>query len=198
MHDVPFYFDFEISYLKSIQEKYSKLIAYTISFTNICLTGVTVSDSVYNLRPRNHNRSLITKTTCLNQQDFLIRMLYKTAIDKTFTMFWQYCWHLCFIILFPITTFMFVFFYCTSCVCQLIKDTIDWLIVITKRRRQLYKSMTHNRRSPVENVPAVKKFKILKIQDGGGRHLEKSENSHILAAVRPILTKFGTVTHNSE
>ena len=41
-----------------------------------------------------------------------------------------------------------------------------------------------------------------KIQDGGGRHLEKSdeksENSHISAAVRPILTKFGTVTHNSE
>jgi len=32
----------------------------------------------------------------------------------------------------------------------------------------------------------------LKIQDDGGRHLEKSENSHILAAVRPILTKFGT------
>jgi len=33
----------------------------------------------------------------------------------------------------------------------------------------------------------------LKIQDGGGRHFKKSENSHILAAVPPILTKFGTV-----
>jgi len=33
----------------------------------------------------------------------------------------------------------------------------------------------------------------LQIQDGGGRHLKKSENSHILAAVPPILTKFGTV-----
>jgi len=37
------------------------------------------SDSVYNLRPHNHNRSLITKTTYLNQQDFLIRMLYKNS-----------------------------------------------------------------------------------------------------------------------
>ena len=37
------------------------------------------SESVYNLRPRNHNRSLITKTTYLNQQDFLIRMLYKNS-----------------------------------------------------------------------------------------------------------------------
>jgi len=28
----------------------------------------------------------------------------------------------------------------------------------------------------------------------GGRHLEKSKNRHILAAVRAISTKFGTVT----
>ena len=38
------------------------------------------------------------------------------------------------------------------------------------------------------------KFEILKIQDGGGRHLEKSKNRHISAAVWPILTKSGTVT----
>ena len=31
------------------------------------------------------------------------------------------------------------------------------------------------------------------IQDGGGRHFEKSKNSHISAAVGPILTKFGTM-----
>ena len=34
------------------------------------------------------------------------------------------------------------------------------------------------------------KFEILKIQDGGGRHLENSKNSHISFAVWPILTKF--------
>jgi len=38
-------------------------------------------------------------------------------------------------------------------------------------------------------------FKNLKIQDGGSRHLEKSKNRQILATVRPILTKFGMVTH---
>jgi len=32
------------------------------------------------------------------------------------------------------------------------------------------------------------------IQDGGGRHLEKSKNRHISAAIRAIWTKFGTVT----
>jgi len=42
--------------------------------------------------------------------------------------------------------------------------------------------------------PDRQKFKILQIQDGDGRHLEKSKNRHILAAVQPILTKFGTVT----
>jgi len=36
---------------------------------------------------------------------------------------------------------------------------------------------------------------MLKIQDGGGRHLEKSKNRHISAAVRPILTKFGMTMH---
>jgi len=29
--------------------------------------------------------------------------------------------------------------------------------------------------------PTVKKFEISKIQDGGGRHLEKSKNRHISA-----------------
>ena len=38
------------------------------------------------------------------------------------------------------------------------------------------------------------KFKILQIQDGGRRHLEKSRNSHISAAVWAIWTKFGMVT----
>ena len=35
----------------------------------------------------------------------------------------------------------------------------------------------------------------LQIQDGGGRHLKKSKNRHISAAVQPILTKFGTLKH---
>ena len=35
---------------------------------------------------------------------------------------------------------------------------------------------------------------ILKIQDGGDRHLEKSKNCHISATVWPIGTKFGKVT----
>jgi len=32
----------------------------------------------------------------------------------------------------------------------------------------------------------------LKIEDGGGHHLEKSKNRNISAAVLPISTKFGT------
>jgi len=35
---------------------------------------------------------------------------------------------------------------------------------------------------------------MFKIQDGGGRHLEKSINRDISAAFGPILTKFGVVT----
>jgi len=35
----------------------------------------------------------------------------------------------------------------------------------------------------------------LEIQDGGGRHLEKSKNRHISAAFCPISTKFGTAEH---
>jgi len=38
----------------------------------------------------------------------------------------------------------------------------------------------------------------LKIQDGGGRHLEKSKNHDISAADRAISTKFGTLTHLSQ
>ena len=91
------------------------------------------SESVYNLRPRNHNRSLITKTTCLNQQDFLIRMLYKNsywqnihnalAVSLTFVFLIYY--------FLPFSTVKIVFYYCISCVCQLfIKETIDWLICV--------------------------------------------------------------------
>jgi len=39
------------------------------------------------------------------------------------------------------------------------------------------------------------KFEIFKIQDGGGRHLERSKKIAIYtAAVGPISMKFGTVT----
>ena len=37
------------------------------------------------------------------------------------------------------------------------------------------------------------KFEIFKIEDCGGRHLEKSINRNISAAFGPISTKFGTV-----
>ena len=43
------------------------------------------------------------------------------------------------------------------------------------------------------NRPDRLKFEIFKIQDGGGRHLEKSKNCHISAVVGPILTTFGTM-----
>jgi len=33
------------------------------------------------------------------------------------------------------------------------------------------------------------------MQDGGGRHLEKSKDSHFWAAVQPILTKFDKMMH---
>jgi len=35
--------------------------------------------SQYNIRTRTHNKTLITKTTHLNDRDFLIRMLYKNC-----------------------------------------------------------------------------------------------------------------------
>ena len=37
------------------------------------------------------------------------------------------------------------------------------------------------------------KFEILKIQDGGRRHFEKSKNRDISAAVGALSTTFGTV-----
>jgi len=37
-------------------------------------------------------------------------------------------------------------------------------------------------------------LKKIEMQDGGDRHLEKSKNYHISAAVGAISTKFGTVT----
>ena len=48
----------------------------------------------------------------------------------------------------------------------------------------------------VQHFWAVRPLKIwnLKIQDGGGRHLEKSKNRYISAAFWPILTKFGMAT----
>ena len=45
--------------------------------------------------------------------------------------------------------------------------------------------------------PDSYKFEIFKIQDGGGRHLEKLKNRDISAAFGPISTKFGMVTYSS-
>jgi len=41
--------------------------------------------------------------------------------------------------------------------------------------------------------PTVKIFKNVKIQDGTGRHLEKSKYRHISAIVGAITLKFGTL-----
>ena len=40
---------------------------------------ITDNDSVYNLRPRRHNKTLIEKTTDLNTRNFLLQMLYKNS-----------------------------------------------------------------------------------------------------------------------
>jgi len=45
------------------------------------------------------------------------------------------------------------------------------------------------------SLPTPKISTLLKIQDGGGHHLEKSKNGHISATVWPISAKFGMVTH---
>ena len=49
--------------------------------------------------------------------------------------------------------------------------------------------------STLLSVPTVKNFEISKIQDGGGRHLEKLKTRHISATVQPTLTQFGTMMH---
>jgi len=45
----------------------------------------------------------------------------------------------------------------------------------------------------VLTVTTVKNFEICKIQDGGGRHPEKSKNRDISTTVEAISTKFGIV-----
>jgi len=37
------------------------------------------NETAYNLRNRTHNKSLINKTSHLNEKDFIIRMLYKDS-----------------------------------------------------------------------------------------------------------------------
>jgi len=37
------------------------------------------TETAYNLRNRTHNKSLINKTSHLNEKDFIIRMLYKDS-----------------------------------------------------------------------------------------------------------------------
>jgi len=39
------------------------------------------------------------------------------------------------------------------------------------------------------------KIHIFKVQDGGGRHVEKWKNRQMLAPVWPVAAKFNTVTH---
>ena len=47
---------------------------------------------------------------------------------------------------------------------------------------------------PLER-PNRYKFEISKIQDGGGRRIEKLKFGHISVAVQRIFAKFGTMTH---
>jgi len=57
-------------------------------------------------------------------------------------------------------------------------------------------NLAWRRSSALLSRPTVKNFKNLKIQDGGGRHLEKSKYRHISssATVGAIASKFGTLT----
>ena len=48
--------------------------------------------------------------------------------------------------------------------------------------------------SPERTVGHI--LQISKIQDGGGRHLQKPRNRHISATDGPIWTKFGTLMQN--
>jgi len=48
--------------------------------------------------------------------------------------------------------------------------------------------------SPERTVGHI--LQISKIQDGGGRHLQKTKNRHISATDGPIWTKFGTLMQN--
>jgi len=65
---------------------------------------------------------------------------------------------------------------------------------------RVWSEHTHNKSKMADAVPpssAVRplKIEIWKIQDGGGRHLEKSKkNRHISAAVGAIASKFGMLT----
>jgi len=45
------------------------------------------------------------------------------------------------------------------------------------------------------NRSGSQNFQLLKIQDGGRRHLKKMKNGHDSATVRPIGTIFGLVMH---
>jgi len=55
-------------------------------------------------------------------------------------------------------------------------------------------NLARRRSSAFLSRPTVKSFKNLKIQDGGGRHLEKSKYRHTSAMVGAIASKFGTLT----
>jgi len=65
-----------------------------------------------------------------------------------------------------------------------------------KIEKLLYLSRCSSDFDKIWHADAVRFF-ISKIQDGSGRHLEKSKNSHISAAVQPILTKFGTMMQST-
>jgi len=61
------------------------------------------------------------------------------------------------------------------------------------RSERFRQNLVRLRRSTLLTVLTVKIFSIFKIQDGSGRHFEKSKNRDTSAAVWTISTKFGMV-----
>jgi len=67
-----------------------------------------------------------------------------------------------------------------------------------KKSPYLRKGLTNHHeiwRGDASSILLMRGTEILKIQDGGGRHIEKLKNCHISATVPWIATKFGTGTH---
>ena len=147
----------------------------------------------YSLRVRPHNKTLIAKTTQLNDQDFIIRSIYKD-------LYWlrcRYIQHASMLALFSYVCLyrtFYVFYYCTHCcVCQLdTKENDDddddetqctrileayWLVV-TSMRIGLYKYKYTN------TTIAVFSLKVY--------YLSAILRSHITSRMSVVPTETGT------
>ena len=138
------------------------------------LSPVAHTSHNYNLRPRAHDRSLPERLTHLTDCNFIIRMLF-------YQVYWQYLIHACFIVLPLRSDSCQIHGYVMLCyVMRIIKTTASittkFCIVIKTTECPSWVVPTHA--SQIQETAAI---------------LEKSKNRHTLAAVRAILTKFGTI-----